>query len=264
MSEMDSWRTPRPIRAAFFDVDGTLLSFATHTVPPSAIRAIEAFRSAGVRCFLCTGRAPSLLGEVPLELFDACLTMSGQYCYAGDEVFLSNPLDQQDLRHVVEQVESGLYEVLFMEAGDSYLSGHSELADRALEQANMHPRLERAGYALGRDVYQLNVFLPSDGMDTIRSVVSHMAFTRWSENFADAMPAGGGKGAGVAAALAWAGIEPDEAVAFGDGENDAEMFAAVGTSIAMGGASAAVRELCDYVTDDVDEDGIWKAYQRLS
>ena len=101
---MKQWQTPRPVRAAFFDADGTLLSFATHEVPASTCVALRALREAGVRCFLCTGRSPSLLDDVPLELFDACLTMSGQYCYAGDEVFLSNPIDRDDMRQVVAQV----------------------------------------------------------------------------------------------------------------------------------------------------------------
>ena len=100
---MSEWITPKPVRAAFFDADGTLLSFATHEVPESAVRALTLLRTSGVRTFLCTGRSPSLLDDVPLELFDACLTMSGQYCYiagedgAEDDVFLSRPIDRQDM-----------------------------------------------------------------------------------------------------------------------------------------------------------------------
>lgn len=261
---MELWQTPQPVRAAFFDADGTLLSFATHEVPASARKALKALRAAGVRCFLCTGRSPSLLDDIPLELFDACLTMSGQYCYASDDVFLSNPIDRDDMRHVVEQVLEGRYEVLFMEPDDSFLSGHSILADRALEAANMmHVRVEPAEHALNRDIYQLNVFLSPEDMPVIESVVNNMKFTRWSPNFADAMPADGGKATGVEAALARYGIAPDEAIAFGDGGNDAEMFGAVGTSIAMGNASAAVKELTTYATDSVDDDGIYRACVRL-
>ena len=261
---MELWQTPSPVRAAFFDADGTLLSFATHEVPASSCEALRALRRAGVRCFLCTGRSPSLLDDIPLELFDACLTMSGQYCYAADDVFLSNPIDREDMRQVVVQVREGRYEVLFMEPADSFLSGHSILADRALEAANMmHVRVEPAERALDRDIYQLNVFLPPEDMAVIESVVHNMKFTRWSPNFADAMPANGGKAAGVEAALARYGITPEEAIAFGDGGNDAEMFGAVRTSIAMGNAAAAVKELTTYVTDGVDDDGIYNACIRL-
>lgn len=258
------WPTPAACKAAFFDVDGTLLSFATHEVPASSIRALRELREAGVRTFLCTGRSPSLLDDVPLDLFDACLTMSGQYCYARDDVFLSNPIDPDDMRAVVGQVEAGLYHCLFMEPHRSYLSGHDNLVDAAMRAANMNPPVADARTALSSDVYQLNVFVGPDDEGPILQATHNLKLTRWSPNFADAMPTDGGKAAGVRAALERFGIDKSEAVAFGDGGNDAEMFAAVGTSVAMGNAADEVKALCTYVTDSVDEDGIWNACQHLA
>ncbi len=45
------------IRALFFDVDGTLVSFATHRVPDSTREALAAAHRRGVRIFIATGRA---------------------------------------------------------------------------------------------------------------------------------------------------------------------------------------------------------------
>ena len=260
---MEAWKTARPIRGAFFDVDGTLLSFRTHEVPGSAVQALRTLRSRGVKCFLCTGRSPSLLDDVPLELFDACLTMSGQYCYAGDDVFLSKPIDRADMEAVVAQVQAGLYECLFMEPHTSYLSGHDDLVDRAMRAANMDPPLGDPGHALEAPVYQLNVFVEKEREGLVYGVTRNLKLTRWSPNFADAMPADGGKAAGVRAALERFGLAQDEVVAFGDGGNDAEMFAAVGTSVAMGAAAPEVKALTTYATDDVDDDGIYNACVRF-
>ena len=47
----------RKIRALFFDVDGTLVSFRTHRVPGSARAALEEAHRRGVRIFIATGRA---------------------------------------------------------------------------------------------------------------------------------------------------------------------------------------------------------------
>ena len=56
--------TTADIKAVFFDVDGTLTSFTTHTVPQSTIDALHMLRERGVLIFICTGRAPSQFGVV--------------------------------------------------------------------------------------------------------------------------------------------------------------------------------------------------------
>ena len=42
------------IKAVFFDVDGTLVSFIDHKVPDSARKAIAELRKRGILCFLAT------------------------------------------------------------------------------------------------------------------------------------------------------------------------------------------------------------------
>ena len=86
-----------------------------------------------------------------------------------------------------------------------------------------------------------------------------MLTTRWCDLFCDLIPDNGGKDKGVAATLERLGIAPEEAIAFGDGENDLSMFAAVGTSVAMGNAWDSVKAAASYVTTDVDDDGIYNA-----
>ena len=47
------------IKAIFFDVDGTLVSFKTHTIPDSAMQALHTLRSRGIKLFLSTGSSGS-------------------------------------------------------------------------------------------------------------------------------------------------------------------------------------------------------------
>ena len=71
------------IKAVFFDVDGTLLSHKTNSVPDSARRALEALREKGILTFLATGRHISMLQRMqPLEglRFDGIVSLNGQYC----------------------------------------------------------------------------------------------------------------------------------------------------------------------------------------
>ena len=55
----------------------------------------------------------------------------------------------------------------------------------------------------------------------------------------------------------------EDTVAIGDSNNDITMLECVNTSIAMGNSSKAVLEMADYITTDVDEDGIWNALEWL-
>lgn len=77
------------------------------------------------------------------------------------------------------------------------------------------------------------------------------------------IPEEGGKGTGIVATFERYGIAPEEAIAFGDGENDLTMFDECGCSVAMGNAWDLVRERADYVTDDMDNDGIWNACKHF-
>ena len=53
------------IKAVFFDVDGTLVSHKSKSVPESAKDAIERLRSKGIKVFLSTGRHIHELKNMP-------------------------------------------------------------------------------------------------------------------------------------------------------------------------------------------------------
>jgi len=51
----------------------------------------------------------------------------------------------------------------------------------------------------------------------------------------------------------------DNTYAFGDSENDYDMIKLCKYGIAMGNGSETLKKIADYVTDDLDSDGIYKA-----
>ena len=97
------------IKAAFFDVDGTLLSFKTHLLPESTKAALARLRERGVKTVISSGRPTYLLPPCIREGFDAYVTLNGQLCYDGDGVFRSCPIAEDDVRTIVDQVRAGLY-----------------------------------------------------------------------------------------------------------------------------------------------------------
>jgi hydroxymethylpyrimidine pyrophosphatase-like HAD family hydrolase len=71
------------------------------------------------------------------------------------------------------------------------------------------------------------------------------------------------KGAALTAACRHLGIAADTVIAFGDAENDIEMFRVAGASVAMGQADAAVKAAATAVTLRNDEAGVARAIEAL-
>ena len=74
--------------ALFFDIDGTLVSFKTHEIPPSTIQALVQAKANGSRVYIATGRPPLIitnLGAIE-HLIDGYITTNGALCYVGDEL----------------------------------------------------------------------------------------------------------------------------------------------------------------------------------
>lgn len=74
--------------------------------------------------------------------------------------------------------------------------------------------------------------------------------------YLEIIPASINKGQGVLDTCGALGIDPKEAMAFGDAENDIPMLRAAGLGIAMGNAAPAVKGSADYVTLSNNDDGI--------
>jgi hydroxymethylpyrimidine pyrophosphatase-like HAD family hydrolase len=73
----------------------------------------------------------------------------------------------------------------------------------------------------------------------------------------DIIPTSSGKGTGIKEMLDYYGFDRDQAIAFGDGNNDIEMLEAVGWGLAMDNASEDLKEIADEVIGHVAEEGIY-------
>ena len=232
------------IKAAFFDIDGTLLSFKTHRIPASAQQVLDSFHEQGIACVIATGRPTYQMPDWLFDLgWDAYITLSGQHCFDAEGVYRSCPIDSDDVAVIVGQVAQGRYDSLCMQGENSFVNRLSE-------------RVVTAGSNAG-------IVYHEEPFEHAFDAVSHSLTTRWCDLFCDIIPANGGKDLGVAATLERLGIDASEAIAFGDGENDLSMFAAVGTSVAMGNAQDTVKAAATYVTTAVDDDGIYNAAKHF-
>lgn len=71
------------------------------------------------------------------------------------------------------------------------------------------------------------------------------------------------KARGIEDVIKYFGLSIENTMAFGDGFNDLEMFDTVGFSVAMGNAEQALKTRANYVTKNIEQDGILYALEQL-
>lgn len=257
------------VKVAFFDIDGTLVSFDTHLMPASTKATLVELRRRGVLCCIASGRSryqfPPCIdsGFEGFSGFDAYVSMTGSRCFDERGVYFDCPIPPTDVATIVSQVDAGRYEVLVLEGEQSYVSGRTS-AIREIEQRVGLTYVEGDVHnALESRVYQFCAFLPPGEEHSITDACEGVITTRWNDLFCDIVPVASSKPAGIRATLERHGISADEAVAFGDGGNDETMLKMCGIGVAMGNAKPGTKAVADYVTADVDHDGIAEACRRL-
>ena len=251
------------IKAIFFDIDGTLVSFRTHEIPESTKMALQQLKEKGIKLFIATGRSPAQLDFFQNQaepVFDGFITMNGQYCYNDKEVIREQCLDRQDLIHLLPYLEEN------QEIGSSFVEldyvyfnhmtkGIQKMWDSLGKTA---PKLnfDSPNRVFEHKTYQLSTYIPKEEEEEFFKYMPNCKSTRWHPDFMDVIPKNGGKIVGIQAVCQYYGIEQDEIMAFGDGGNDIEMVQYANIGVAMGNATEDVKAVADFVTKDIDEDGI--------
>ncbi len=253
------------IKAIFFDIDGTLVSFNTHQIPDSTFKALKQLKENGIKIFIATGRGKDGLFVLKDFEFDGYITLNGQYCYTKDKVIYENTIDKNDLQHLLDYLETYPFPCGFTEENTKYFNMRDERVDEihAITHNDDHPSGD-CSQVIYHKVYQCMCFVNEDEEKELLKVMPHCISARWHPLFCDVSPIGGTKQNGIDQFLKYYDIDLSETMAFGDGGNDKQMLEHVAVSVAMGNANDELKEIADYVTDDVDNDGIVKALQHYN
>ena len=104
------------IKAIFFDIDGTLVSFETHEIPQSTIEAIQEAKHKGVKIFIATGRPVTLINNIKAveHLVDGYITFNGAYCFVGKRDLMLNAIPQTDVETMLKDAKKRDYCVLVL------------------------------------------------------------------------------------------------------------------------------------------------------
>lgn len=257
------------MKIIFFDIDGTLIENGGKLMPESAKEAIRIARKNGHICMINTGRTKRLVGEdiTGQVEFDGLLLGCGTEIEYQGKSLMHKTLTMEESRRILEAMKK--YHV------DGVLEGHDEdfapRGDEVYTDAfrGMAAEIEErkyASYAQAPGNYD-KLFVCAEtpaGMDGMKRDLSDILdFIEREHGFYELVPTGYSKATAIHYIADRLNIAMEDTVAIGDSNNDLPMLKCAHTSIAMGESSPQVLEMADYITTDVDKDGIWNALKWL-
>ena len=148
------------IKAVFFDVDGTLVSHNSKSIPKSAKNALNELRKKGILVFLATGRHIHELKDLPIDgmKFDGYIILNGQICLDENyNMIFSHSFDQEDVNGLLEFFNNDEYAFVLVNKDGHYMNFVNEMTKIALDSVStaIPPIKKYEGEAL----YQATAFI---------------------------------------------------------------------------------------------------------
>ncbi|WP_449461081.1 Cof-type HAD-IIB family hydrolase [Streptococcus suis] len=271
----------------FLDVDGTLVDYHNR-IPESAIRAIRLARENGHLVYVCTGRSRAEMQPELWEIgLDGMIGGNGSYVEHQGQVVMHQVISKDDSRAIVEWLhERGLEFYLesnnglfasenFRERARETLRIYSmnkgktaeEVADQEVEDV-IHG-LIFDGQLYRNDLNKVSFVLDSyqDHLDS-KQVFPQLVANTWggrgeSALFGDLGVKDIDKAHAISVLLDHLGASQADTIAFGDAKIDISMLDYCAVGVAMGNGGAEILAMADMITDDVEEDGLYNAFERL-
>lgn len=271
----------------FLDVDGTLIDYEAK-MPESAGKAVDQARANGHLVYLCTGCSKAEIAQRKLCEYDGMIGGNGAYVEDRGEVVMHQGLSVEEVKHIVDwcnerhlgfylEANSGMYcNDYMLEQGPTtmyrYAMGKGADEEKAKANANafVNDFIHLPTEELYRDDINKISFILSSYQDHLDSKTEfpELIANTWGGKdeqalFGDLSPKGITKKNAIDILLKHLGRSVEDTIAFGDAKIDISMFELCNYSVAMGNAGPETKEAADYVTTDVNDDGIWNAFKYL-
>jgi len=272
------------VKAVFFDIDGTLVN-DRKSVLKSTKEAIKIVKEQGVLVGVATGRGPFFVKDLMDDLdLDFAVTYNGQYIFNKDRVLFASPIDKGSLRQIISYAKANQKEIAMGTRQDVVgsrimsfgLSPLSQLVSRFVPKfltrtiSNSFNRMVSKAVPqkeedlldlINQPVYQVLMLMTPEESNQAAIELDHLKFTRSNPFAADIINQGNSKLEGIRRVGKEYGFDLNQVMAFGDSDNDLEMLAGVGMSVAMGNGSSSVKEVAKHITTSNQEGGIHKALE---
>ena len=254
-------------KAAFFDIDGTLIDVSKGmNEPTERVRAaLQKVKDAGNYIFIASGRPIEFIDPVIMTLgFDGFVLMNGAVVWIGDKVVFDEPLDRELVKELVGFGDAHGMEYIFESHPAVYLDKNFMLMDKFYRRIGIDvDRFVRDFDWKNISVHKME-FVSKQFDDEIKNFHERWLNSKeltgitdpFHDNNLELYSRKNTKGSGILHALDYLKIPVENSFAFGDGLNDLEMIQTVGCGCAMGNGNPKLKALAKHVVPGVHEDGV--------
>lgn len=271
----------------FLDVDGTLIDYDAK-LPASAAKAVDMARANGHKVYICTGCSKAEVLQRNLCDLDGMIGGNGAYVEDHDEVVMHQGLSKEDVKHIVDwcnerhlgfylEANSGMYcNDYMLEQGPETMVKYAQGKGADLEKAKESSKAFMDGFIhlQGEDLYRDDVnkisFILSSYQDHLDSKVEFptLVANTWGGKgevalYGDLGPTGITKRHAIEVLMEHLGADFKDTISFGDAKIDLSMFECCAYNVAMGNGGPEIKEAADYITTDVNDDGLYNAFKHL-
>lgn len=267
------------------DIDGTLVDYENR-LPASAVEAVRRARAKGHRVYLCSGRSKAENKQEIWDMgIDGYIGGNGSYVESDGTVVMHQLITADQCRRIVDwlnarglefylESNNGLFaSPTFKDVAVQVMAEYSRRKGREmsgdLDYRQAFPGMIWEGKLYRSDLNKISYVLHSyqDHLDA-RAAFPEMQHGTWggageTALFGDMGVKDVTKAHAVETLLAHLGAEEADTIAFGDAKVDIPMFEACALGVAMGSGGEEIKAAADYVTTDVDKDGLYNAFVHL-
>lgn len=259
-------------KMVFFDIDGTLIEVnkGIYKILPEVEKAMDRLKENGHDVFLATGRCQCFIVDgVSYYPFSGAVTCNGSRVDYHNVCVFKSVIPAEAILATMK-VCSRYNMNYYFEASDRiYVKDnadpfHIEFAHKwgmKLATCEDHFDPSKIETYVGM-IYCHNL----DEIPAMKEALSHYFLIqrhRSAHSF-DLTLRGTSKALGIQELVKRLHRSMADTIAFGDGRNDLEMISNAGIGIAMGNAVPELKDVANYVTDDIDKHGIINALKHFS
>ncbi|MEE3808029.1 Cof-type HAD-IIB family hydrolase [Lysinibacillus fusiformis] len=241
----------------FFDVDGTLINYEDGCVEESTKQAIQLLQERGIHLVAATGRPLSMCQEIQALGIETFITANGAYVKHKDLIIHKTPIAKDIVQNVQAFAREQQHSLTFFTEQLS-MNGIQHPAAFNTMQATLSLRNFPVvnEKIVDEEVFLMCLYADEEAEKRYASQFPHIFWQRWHPYIVNVLQQDVAKSIAVKAVLDHFNIDPENAIAFGDGDNDIDMLEHVGLGIAMGNGSAALKAVANFVTKSSTEGGI--------